>query len=765
MAIGNQSDHHPAPMPRDICCVNYRGLFAYLRKHHGENGVDQVLDGLVGDPRYLITDRSEYGRLVPAQKEHLEDPSVWISDELSRRILANVVKVVPGPHPLFKAGEGSVSEILSRTALMAVRLFGVGFAARQSTALNSRFNRTKTVTLTRLEKGVAELHLDYLPGFSPSVEICDWNRGIYSGLVKSTGAREVSVEETQCAVSGGGTCVFEVRWKDSSALERVKRRAMGWLLGDMAVEYERAMAERDHLIDVLGRSERRYRALFDSAGEAIIILNRETVLDCNPRTGRLFRAGRERMVGSSLLELSPRTQHDGTSSAVRLRELMDLASDGRPQYFPWLLQRRDGTPIEAEISLSRVESGEPGLLQALVHDVTERVKAERALKSVEQQLRQAQKMEAVGTLAGGIAHDFNNILAVISGYSELALEAARENATSPYEISQILKAAERAKDLVQKILVFSRKVAHRLRPMDLNQMLRDAASLIERTIPKMISVELASAPDLSPINGDATQLEQVVLNLAANSRDAMPQGGTLRLSTGNVTLGEEFIGRHPGVLPGQYVRLTVADTGLGMTPEVLSHVFEPFYTTKGVGKGTGLGLASAYGIVKGHGGEIICHSRPGQGTSFEIYLPAVSGRVAPAEGDPAQEEESYAGSETVLVVDDEAPLREIAQRILTAAGYQVLLAESGETALDVVLRGEPDLDLVLLDLGMPGMGGLRCLDLLLESRPGLPVVIASGYSHEGSLDSTVARGARTYVTKPFRRAELLGTVRKVLDGR
>ena len=763
MANDKQQDYYAAPMDRDICCVNFAGLFAYLRRHHGERGVDQVVEGLVGNPSYLIADRLDSGRVIPLQKEHLNDPSVWISDEVSQQILTNVAQVVPGPHPLFTAGEGSVAETLSRTALMAVRLFGIGFAARQVASLNRRFNNTKTVTLVRMNKNSAVLRLDYHPGFSPGPAVCDWNRGIYSGVIKSTGARQVTVRETRCASQGGNSCLFEVHWKESGLFKRAKRAAMGRLFGEMAVEYERAMAERDYLIKVLGRSERRYHSLYDSAGEAIILIEGEVVLDCNPRTYELFGARREQIVGLTLPHFSPERQPDGSLSTARLREFMRAALAGRPQYFDWRLRRCNHEPIEAEVSLSRVEAGESELLQALVRDVTKRIEAERALKQVEQQLRQAQKMEAVGTLAGGIAHDFNNILAAISGYSELALAAARTGETSPREIGQVLKAVDRAKNLVQQILAFSRKAAHQPQPMNLNTMLREAVSMIKSTIPKMIAVELDLADDLRPINGDATQLEQVVLNLAGNARDAMPNGGVLRLRTENKTLGPEFAESHPGLSPGDYVLLTVEDTGVGMPPEVLSHVFEPFFTTKEIGKGTGMGLASAYGIVKGHGGYISCSSEPGKGASFAIHLPAVPHQDHLEGKAPEKLEAPPTGSETVLVVDDEVWLRDIAGRILRAAGYQVIMAPSGEQALEVVQPGGPHVDLVLLDIGMPGMGGLRCLEILRRRRPGLGVIIASGYSRDASINSTVALGAKTFVNKPFRKDQLLSAVRKVLD--
>ena len=399
----------------------------------------------------------------------------------------------------------------------------------------------------------------------------------------------------------------------------------------------------------------------------------------------------------------------------------------------------------------------------IAHDVTERKQFEQEKALLEAQLRQAHKMEAVGTLAGGIAHDFNNILAAMTGYSELALDDARQGRATPVELEQILKAADRAKDLVRQILVFSRKAAYHPKPLDLNQVIGDAVSIIERAIPKMIAVELKLAPDLRPTNADATQMEQVILNLANNAQDAMPQGGKLTIETQNLFLDEQYAHSHLDVPAGAYVRLTISDTGQGMDADTLEHIFEPFYTTKEVGKGTGLGLASVYGIVKGHGGHAICSSQPGSGATFDIFLPALGPEVVP---DPASLDDATLlprGDETILLVDDEEALRTLGSSMLRGQGYQVMTAANGEEALRVFGPQGSPVDLVLMDLGMPGMGGLKCLRAILTLDPMAKVVIASGYSAEGQVKEALQEGATGYVAKPFRRAELLTTVRKVLD--
>ena len=406
---------------------------------------------------------------------------------------------------------------------------------------------------------------------------------------------------------------------------------------------------------------------------------------------------------------------------------------------------------------------QPPLIAGIYLDITKRVEAEEEMKALQSQLQQAQKMEALGTLAGGIAHDFNNILAVIIGYSELILEEAELRGDEPQSIQAVLQAGNRARDLVNQILTFSRKMESELMPVDLNRVVRQTGEMLERTIPKMIRIEQNLEKDLHPINADAGQLSQVIMNLAANAKDAMPEGGRLVIDTRNVTLAQGHCASRVGLAPGDYVLLTISDTGWGMDQETLKHIFDPFFTQKDVGKGTGLGLATVYGVIKNHDGHINCDSKPGQGTTFEIYFPALLS-IEPDESLEPLSFEVKGGSETILMVDDEERIRDLGQRILTRKGYGVLLAETGEEALEIYYERPEEVDLVILDISMPGMGGHKCLQALLSANPKLKVIIASGYSLNGQLDDVLASGAAAFVPKPFLSADLLAAVRKVLDG-
>ncbi|MBI5521493.1 MAG: response regulator [Desulfarculus sp.] len=396
-------------------------------------------------------------------------------------------------------------------------------------------------------------------------------------------------------------------------------------------------------------------------------------------------------------------------------------------------------------------------------DITRRKLAEAERAELEAQLRQAQKMEAIGTLAGGIAHDFNNILAAVLGFAEMAREDVRTGPVNPTDLDQIISSAQRAKELVHKILAFSRKKEPDLKPLSLNKVVQATGDILERTLPKMIGIETRLDQDLPPVLADPTQVEQVLLNLASNAQDAMAEGGRLLIETQIISLDQEYCRRHLEVRPGAYVLLMVSDTGAGMDAQTREHIFEPFFTTKDIGKGTGLGLSSAYGIVKNHGGHIHCYSEPGQGTVFKMYLPAYQAAASPPPPPEALDEAALAGSEGILLVDDEAALREYGQRVLETKGYRVLTAQSGEEALEIYRGQDGQLDLVLMDLGMPGMGGHKALKEILAQDPRAKVIIASGYSAGGQVKESLESGAAGYVAKPFRRAELLGTVRKVLD--
>jgi signal transduction histidine kinase/ActR/RegA family two-component response regulator len=398
----------------------------------------------------------------------------------------------------------------------------------------------------------------------------------------------------------------------------------------------------------------------------------------------------------------------------------------------------------------------------LKQEITERILAEKEQKRLETQLLQASKMEAVGTLAGGISHDFNNLLQAIMGYTQLLLLDKTKEDPEFFQLEQIEKSAQRGSELTRRLLTFSRNVESNKRPLNLNNEINRTHTILKSTIPRMIEMELILEDDLKHVNADPIQMEQILMNLAVNSRDAMPDGGRLVFETKNVVLDEEYFKTHPTAMPGEYVLLTIVDTGFGMNKETIEHIYEPFFTTKEVGKGTGLGLAMVYGIVENHGGHITIVSKPDQGTTFRIYFPVLKAYVE-REASERKEEKLQGGSETILMVDDEETVRDIAKSMLGRVGYTAITAESGEEAVEIFKRSNPYPDLIILDIGMPGMGGHKCLKELRKIYPDIKVIVASGYPETGKVEKTIKAGAAGFIAKPYLIAEMLKKVREVLN--
>ena len=421
-------------------------------------------------------------------------------------------------------------------------------------------------------------------------------------------------------------------------------------------------------------------------------------------------------------------------------------------------------------AVSRDGSGRAMRMIGTHQDITERKQAEQERESLQSQLLQAQKMESVGILAGGLAHDFNNLLHTMRGNVELISKNESLDPQVRTRLQTVTKSMDRGGQLVQQLLLFSRKAESRKMHVDLNQEVEGLVRILERTIPKMIALELHLAAEAWPLLADPVQVEQVLLNLVNNAVDAMPEGGRLTIETDNMVLDEDFVRTLPGAVAGRYVRLTVSDTGCGMDEKTLKHVFDPFFTTKEVDKGTGLGLASAYGIVKAHGGFILCSSEVGSGTTFRVYLPATD-TFKTVSDTPHQPEAKIKANmdgdndvRTILVVDDEPTIRELTQEALEDFGYTVLNAASGEEALRAYRECGHIIDLVLLDLNMPGMGGHKCLHELQRFDPAVKVIIASGYAVNSSGKDSLLCGAKGFIGKPYQLKELAAMVREVLEG-
>jgi PAS domain S-box-containing protein len=422
-------------------------------------------------------------------------------------------------------------------------------------------------------------------------------------------------------------------------------------------------------------------------------------------------------------------------------------------------KRKDGTTTVVRVSGRSVTNGraEGVVFELFAEDVTER-------RALEQQLRQSQKMEAVGRLAGGIAHDFNNLLMVISGYSEFLLERLGDEPRLRGPAQEIASAAERASSLTRQLLAFSRKQMLAPRIVDLNTVATENLKMLTRMIGEDIDLVLLPDPGLWPVRADAGQIEQVIMNLAVNARDAMPSGGKLTIETSNVALDDEYARFHAPLRPGDYVMVAISDTGAGMDSETQSHIFEPFFTTKGT-KGTGLGLSTVYGIIKQSGGYIWVQSEMGKGTTFKIYLPRVAGtgETATQVATPVETQKPEPGTETILLVEDEANLRYLARQYLEKQGYKVIEAADGAVAMQIAVAHDKVIHLLLTDVIMPGMNGRELAQRIAEIRPNVKILYMSGYTenvigHNGMLDAGVR-----LLQKPFTLRDLRSKVREVLD--
>ena len=420
-------------------------------------------------------------------------------------------------------------------------------------------------------------------------------------------------------------------------------------------------------------------------------------------------------------------------------------------------KRKDGGLITVQLNLHSVRglSGQIECVEGLVEDVTEQ-------RSLENQFRQAQRMEAVGRLAGGVAHDFNNVLTAITGYSDLLLEDLGPEDPKRSDVEEIKAASLRAAALTRQLLAFSRKQVLQTRVLDLNGVVETLDKMLRRLIGEDIKLEISRASTLGAVRADPGQIEQVILNLVVNSRDAMPQGGRLSIETANVEFDDAYAREHAGPSPGRYVMVAVSDTGIGMDAETRSHIFEPFFTMKEVGKGTGLGLATVYGIVKQSGGHVWVYSEPGRGATFKIYLPRVD--ELPEEANPTTPLQPVAGGrETVLLAEDDPSVRAVVSEVLAEKGYRVLRAPDGQAALELA-RGQPtEIHLLITDLVMPGMTGQELAEALSAERPGLRVLFMSGYTDDAVVRHRVLEAAMPYLQKPFAPRALATKVREVLD--
>lgn len=517
--------------------------------------------------------------------------------------------------------------------------------------------------------------------------------------------------------------------------------------------YETALLEAERQTNAFRESEQRYRTLVDFLPDAILVHRDETWLFANSSATRLFAArSPEELVGSSILT----TVHSEFHETVRQR-VNDVMSGRQTSLIELKLLRLDGTVFSAEASGTAFSyEGAPAGL-TVIRDVTSR-------KRLEEQLMQAGKMEAIGRLAGGIAHDFNNLLSVIIGFSQVTLEDLDEGNPIRKDIEEIEKCAKRAGDLTGQLLAFGRKQMLNPQALDMVEVVNGLEKLLRRIIGEDVELLISGSPQPCHVRADKVQLEQVIMNLAINAKDAMPRGGKLLIEVQTVNLDDSVKSKGDLIAPGPYVVLSVSDSGIGMDAETQNRIFEPFFTTKELGKGTGLGLATVYGIVKQSSGYIWVYSEVGRGTTFKVYLPRASSSDLDSKPATVKPSVLHQGTKTILLVEDEEAVRSVAARALTRHGYRVIAASNGKEASEIAELYESDeIHLLLTDVIMPGMSGKEVSDWFRAARPSVKVLFVSGYTDAAIVQHGVLDPDIAFLNKPFTPEGLIRKVQEVLE--
>jgi PAS domain S-box-containing protein len=535
---------------------------------------------------------------------------------------------------------------------------------------------------------------------------------------------------------------------------RVNARGAAGEIAQLSFAFDLMAASLESQQQQLRESEARFRATFEAAPIGMALVDAEgRALESNARLRQMLGYSAEEL---RALPFAAFTHGDDVESDAALHCEM---VEGRCESYEVekRYRRKDGNEFAARLTAALVRGDEGVAAHAVrtVEDITGR-------RALEAQLRQSQKMEAVGQLAGGVAHDFNNLLMIILGHAEELRESVSD-AEWRSSASAIQTAAEKAASLTRQLLAFSRKQQLRLRPVNLNAVVETVEGLLRRVIGEDVAFFTAMSSDLGVVRADASQLEQVLINLAVNARDAMPEGGALTIETSNVTLDEGYAARHVAVKPGEYVMVAVSDTGCGMDAATRARIFEPFFTTKEQGRGTGLGLSTVYGIVKQCGGNIWVYSEAGRGTTFKIYLPRHEGEGAPRVAAPV-ESTGTTGTETILVVEDEDGVRRLLTDTLERSGYHVLAAENGALAIDVAKSHRGPIHAMISDVIMPGLNGPDVYEQISQTRPDIRVLFMSGYTDHAALHAHLIEAGSSFLGKPFTRHDLSTKLRAVLDG-
>jgi PAS domain S-box-containing protein len=627
-------------------------------------------------------------------------------------------------------------------------------AKLEEASLTCRITRVQT----RVEFAEA-LHRD-----SYDIILADFHLPMYDGMAALRLAQELCPDTPFIFVSGAMGEDAAIEGLTEGATDYVLKQKLSRLAPAIkrALQEAENWRERQRAEEALKTSEARLAGIIESAMDAIISVDDEQRIV-------LFNAAAEQMFGCTAAEVSgqplerfiPERFRQAYQEQIRALGQADITGRARGGLGIVVGQRTNGEEFPIEASISQIETAGSKLYTIILRDITERQRTQEVRAKLEEQLRQAQKMESIGRLASGVAHDFNNLLTVIRGYTDLLQDSMTPEDPRVEDLEQIRRASERATALTRQLLAFSRQQILTPTVLDLNSLVANLYKMLERLIGEDISLSTLLQPGLWPITADPGQIEQVIMNLVVNARDAMPTGGKITIETGNIYLDDDYAQTHFEVPVGPCVMLAVADTGHGMDKPTQARIFEPFFTTKEQGQGTGLGLATVYGIVKQSGGHITVYSEPDQGTTFKLYLPAAETTAASLPA-PQTQPVSQPGTETILLVEDDERVRSLAQRALQAEGYTILAACSGGEALSLVEQYQGGIDLLLTDVVMPQLNGRELAEQLKARHPQLKVLFMSGYTDDVVVRHGLLAAEIEFLPKPFSPNMLVSRVRQTL---
>jgi two-component system cell cycle sensor histidine kinase/response regulator CckA len=595
----------------------------------------------------------------------------------------------------------------------------------------------------------------------PDLILSDYSMPLFDGMTALRLVKQHRPEIPFIVVTGAINEETAVACIKSGAEDYVIKSHLGRLgpAVQSAIQKKQAMQEKLKAEEALLESEKRYRRLFESAQEGILLLDAETgtLSDANPFSLNLIGAAKKDVLGMNLLDagfVADPLQYQQIQNQLRIVEGANFEG--------LTLTSKDGRTIDIEMICNRYLMDNKSVVQCNVRDVTQRKRAEEEKDKMQTQLFQSQKMEAIGAVAGGVAHDFNNLMTAIQISTDLAMMRIDDSHDLYREFKEIRNSALRASGLIRQLLLFSRKHPMEFRTLDLNPIVDNLLRMLHRLIGEDIQLQSDLGSELQPVRADASNMEQVIMNLVLNARDAMPAGGTLVIKTQNVQIAPQDSMRLSNIKPGPYVCLSVSDTGIGMNSDTMEHLFEPFFTTKAPGKGTGLGLSVVYGIVKQHEGAIHVQSVPMKGTTFSVYLPVSQDRDA-ADGEVRSSPLEFIGNgQKILLVEDEDKVRESAAKAMTKCGYEVTLAGDAATAMEILQKENGRFDLVFTDVVLSGRTGLDLADEVLKSYPAMKILLCSGYTDQKSQWPIIRERGFRFLQKPYDLTSLLRAIQEAL---